>query len=767
MVNRISKTMWRGASFGALAALAALAAACGGDEGGNNQCVADPDCVGCVAEGACCEFSINCAGGSICNLPTEDLYDSSKPEKVCVRVICQRDSDCSDGKTCSLEKVCKPPVCQTDGDCGGGLTCQSGTCGAPPSTADVASCEVVTRDTAVRQGTTVPLTALARNRNGAILPGIAFEWTSSAPSKVSVSGAVATGGAEDGSATLTAKVGASISCARQVNINNYATLAQGKGRVVVVTDGDGLPVADAQVMIEAGSSIDTDTDATGAATFDLAGAIQSVTVMKNGFQLVSVLEPGTNDIFVPLPRLVDPTIAGGFRGALDVSATKKADIKLGIAGPAIPQNLLDFELTSLLGDTVPTTINEPQLSLDDTFDLPGGLVAGLGNKTFTADGDGLRCQGRTPGPGQLGCYLVRTPAGPSAGWALGGQLKLSEVTSIANELTNIIGGDGPIPIGEILTKVLPLFRGLNHALTASVFTNEVPKVNKEGQTGDCSNPNLENYDAKCQANFAQYDEVDMALSQKLNVFSTVTIPRLPNLPGEANRCVGGAVLLSGASLPGRGLVPLGLAAAVDTVNALEMADCRVAGVKKPFGPESADLEDGQLALSTAPPHSGIEGSQLFTLAVAIDPESIASDVAGFQASALVHRVDRFSERITVPGQFLAFPRGSVNKAAASVALTEAVAGATLTRVSLQADGKRWLVYAPSSASRLSLPGVAAGREILANVDTAYVLAMGMDGQFSNVWQFGSGKTLDRLLDTVTAFVVQQCAEDETAPCRIQ
>ncbi|MCB9651052.1 MAG: hypothetical protein H6730_31345 [Deltaproteobacteria bacterium] len=757
---------------GFLGFVAGAGIACGsGDVGNNNsgECATKPEGASVAQDGECCWFSINCQPGSICNTTDEaDFYDPNETANVCIRVICTADADCDQGETCSPEKLCRPPVCQSDTQCPAGQTCQSGSCNPAITTDQVASCEVVTRSTSVREGGKVSLAAVAKNTNGAVLPGIPFEWTSDNTGAVSISGTDAVGGTEQGSASVSAKPEgrADLTCARPVSITNFPNVAQGDVRVVVVADDSGAAVADAQVILMAGGANNANTTADGVATFTGVGAVDSVTVIKAGWQYFTVVQPGTNDIYIPLPRKTDATKAGGFRGVIDISATKKADIKLGLAGPAIPNNLLDFGLETLVGDFVPTEIDAPELGLEDTIDLPGGLVLGLSNKTFTSDQ--LRCQGVTPGTGELGCFLTQTPAGPSAGWALAGQLKLAQVTSIANELSGAIGGGGSdLPIGDILTAVLPLLRGLNHGILASVFTEEFAKVNKDGQAGDCTDPGLEGYDDKCRGDFSKYSRNDIAASASLNVLSKVSVPRLPDLPG-LGRCAQGAVLLSGAALEGRGLVPLGLTAGIDTLADTETPDCVIAGVEKPFGENSETLNDGEMPLSMAPPHSGIEGSQLFLLAVALDPDNIAADTNGnFQLSALIKRVDTVGETVNMGGAFPKFPEATISKGAATVAFDAAtISGATLTRTELQAGGNTWLVYAPATAANVALPDVAEGRAVLGAVNDGFVLSMGMDGTYADMWSFGSGKTLDRLPQTITSFVVQQCTDTAGHPCEV-
>lgn len=748
--------------------------ACGGNGGDTppDECLANPDCASCVADGACCQYSINCQAGSICNQPTEDLYDATKDMNICIKVVCQSDADCESGKKCSLEKICKPPTCQTNSECSGGQLCLDGQCTAAPNVSDVASCEVVTPAGAIRQGATVTLSAVAKNANGKVLSGIPFTWASGATNRVSVAGNVGTGGTEQGVAVLSAKpTGSNIDCARPVSITNFPNVPAGSARVVVVADDLGTPVVGASVSMSAGGDLTGTTDANGSATFTVPGAVASVTVVQAGYQLVSVVSPGTNDLFIPLPRLPDVTKAGGIHGAIDLASTRKADIQLGLAGPAIPSNLLNFgteTFTNLIGDFVPTVIMAPELGLDDAepIDLPGGLVLGLGNKRFTADA--ARCQGLTPSATELGCYLTRLPAGSSAVWSLAGQLKLSDVTSIANELSGAIGGEGDLPIGDILTAVLPLLRSLNHGLIASVFTTEHPKVNKAGQTGNCADPNLVDYDDKCGGDASKYPENSLAASQKLGILSKVAIPNLPALPGAGSRCAAGAVLLAGAAVPGRGLVPLGLTAGVDTLEMTETANCKVAGTEKPFGPTSPDLPEGQMPLSMAPPHSGIEGSDVFLLLVALDPDSIGGDT-GVQLSALVRRPtnNQVGETETFSGEFLTFPEGTLNKAGASFAYTAGLTGATMSRIQVGTGERSWYIYAPASANSVTLPDVAEGRALLATSNGAYIMTMKMDGQYNELWQFGSGKTLDQVFDTIQGFVLQECNATAGTPCQIQ
>lgn len=104
----------------------------GVEDAGPAGCTTAPDCASCAADGECCWFSLNCQPGSICNTPDESLYDPTKPEQVCLRVVCTSDAECDPGEQCTLEGLCRPRVCQADDECPSGELCIGGACGAPP-----------------------------------------------------------------------------------------------------------------------------------------------------------------------------------------------------------------------------------------------------------------------------------------------------------------------------------------------------------------------------------------------------------------------------------------------------------------------------------------------------------------------------------------------------------------------------------------------------------------------------------------------------------
>ncbi|MCC7384990.1 MAG: hypothetical protein IT384_24305 [Deltaproteobacteria bacterium] len=761
-------------------ALVAVMSACS-EDAVNDAC--DPNCTGCCATYDAttnpnppkCTFSINCAPGAICNLATEDLYDTGKPADVCIKVVCAGDSECTAPKTCSLERICEAPVCQTDDECSGSNLCLGGACQPAPNASDVASCTVVTPSGAIRQGATMTLTAVAKNGNGAILPSIRYVWASSAPDSVSIADDVATGGATSGPATVTAKVlgKESVTCDRNVTLNNFANLTAGQARVVLVADDDGSPVDGATVtVIGGGDPAPQTTGADGSALFaSINGAVTSITVVKQGWQYVSVLSPPA-DTFIPLPRIADKTRAGGFRGSIDISAATKGDVKIGIAGPSLPTNLLDFDFTSLIGDFIDTTIDAPELGLNNEMvSLPGGVVFALGSKKFTDDSGttNMRCQGKGPTDTELGCYVARAPKGPAAAWALAGRLTLASVSKVAGALSSAFGGSGgEVNIGDILTKVLPLFRTLNHAANPGLVITEFAKVNVPGKTGNCADPNLANYDDNCIGDFSKYQPITLAADQTLAIDSAVAIPTLPAKP--TGGFAGQVVVISAAITEGRGIIPLGLTAGVDVLDT-ETADGKIAGVEKPFGERSEKLADGKVPLTMSPPHGGLEGSKVALIAISLDADSLSGGGSGTQFSGLVRFVDRVGAEANFgSAAFLTFPAGTFDIASAAFTPQGTVAGATVMRLELGNGDKTWLIYAPAG-SAIAVPNVAAARtEILGAGTDAFIQAVRGDATYADVFTFGSGKNLNRALELIQAFAVQECktvADAPDSPCKIQ
>jgi len=226
------------------------------------------------------------------------------------------------------------------------------------------------------------------------------------------------------------------------------------------------------------------------------------------------------------------------------------------------------------------------------------------------------------------------------------------------------------------------------------------------------------------------------------------------------------VVLSAAITGSRGLVPLGLTAGLDTTAATQTADGKINGVDKPFGQFSTKLMDGQVPLTTAVPHSGIEGSKLALVGIALDPNSLGGD-GGIQLSGLVRYVDSFGDAGFGSAAFLTFPSGTFSVANASFT-GMLPAGASVTRVEISNGDKTWLVYAPASMGTITLPNVMQARtDLLSSAPEVFLQLVRSTTSFADVFTFGSGKNLDKAIELIEGFVIQECTAAATAACKIQ
>lgn len=712
------------------------------DAGQSDACVFDdpagPDCISCQGDGECCVFSINCPAGSICNVNDDQLYDPSRPDNICIRVVCAADGDCEGGKVCTLERMCRKPACQTDAECGPGERCLGGACETPQAT--VVSCEVTGHDTVIAEGGTWPLEAVARDAGGEVLPHVAFQWSSSEPDRVSASGAVATGGSEGGAALLTASAG-NVACSGALRIINFLPPPSGSVRVVAVEHRRGVPIDAALVMIEGTPSFTGTTSADGSVIAPV-GQISSVSISAPGYATVVVLSPGASQIVVPLPRY-DPTRAGGVRGAVDISSSRRSDIQLGLVGQSFSQDILTLGRQPLLGaDRIQSVIDAPELGFDqEEVELPGGFMMGLGTKRFTAGPE--RCFGAAPGSDELGCFVVRTDEGHRGLWTLSGQLKLSRITSIANELSQALAGEGAGPLAYLLTDVI---RQLHHGVAASIETTGVPKVAVPGSGADCSNPQTPDYLSVCVPDFPSWPPVDLAASHDQSVFSTVDVPQLP---AAGAGCSKGITLIGMTDLGSRGLVPLGFGSASDLADDFDPPDCVVAGRERPYGDTSPDLQDGQVALITAPRHDGLEEGDLLLVAIALDP--YADSAARFQRSVRLERPSRFEESMSVAGPFLALPDGIVDPV--NDRITGITAQGDFLRAELYGPAGAALVYAPVGATTIQLP--ASVGAILSSLSLSLLGTAETSVPYDALFDLHGSTRPDRSASFLEAFAIQE------------
>lgn len=724
----------------------------GDRDGGAPLCETDPDCDSCAVDGQCCFFSINCVPGSICNVPGDVFYDPTRPDDVCIRVVCTNDDDCEGDRICSLEGVCADPVCQRDEDCPSAEVCRGGAC-VPPQNASVTSCRVLQTNAVVRTGGSAALHAIAYDSADVPVPGVTFAYASNEPSMVSIVGADAIGESVTGTATVTAQFG-NVACAGAVQVTNHGPLSGQEIRIVAIDARTQAPIAGAEVTLVAGGPMVQTTDSRGAAIF-LQGIIapSSVTVAAPGHAVVTMMAPSVTDVVIPLPP-VAYTMAAGFRGNVDLSAARPGDIAIGIVSPSLSDDVLAFGRTRLSGEVLPIPIRAPQLGLDGVYDMPTGFGMAVGSQQLTAPPE--RCFGAPVGADELGCFLARGRFGFGAGWTLSGRLRLSQITSIANELAGVLEGD-PVP-PELIVDFARIARQLNHGVEPALRFEPTPNVNTANGSGDCSNPNLPSYADNCRPDYASFTPADIAASQSQRVHTVVSVPNLPTTFGNA--CMDAVTVVAATRLGGRGIVPLGLGAGMDRRSEQDVPDCVVAGIDEPFGPSSAATAEGTVALSSAPRHTGLEDGELLLLAVARDA---AFDRLGH--SGIVRRVASLATTAAVPGAFLTPPRATVDTTAASVAY--ATSQGDFTRTELFGAGSAWLVYAPDGMRSYTLPDVAAGRAILADLRGAIAGSVQTTHHYGALFELGARTRIHQSVDYADAFVTDECELGATSGCTLR
>ena len=677
---------------------------------GGGTCQTDPDCASCAPDGQCCYFSINCQPGSICNTPDDNYYDPTKPQDVCVRVICTDDTDCDPNESCGLTGLCEPNACQNDVDCPAGTICIGGACRAPRPTSLATQCDVVSRRIVLTSQVSARAEAVVRDVEDRALAEMQVTWRSSNPAVATVGpdGQV-TAGTQNGQAELQAEV-AGIACSGAVQIYTLEPINRSTVRVTAVWSDDGAAVDAASVTVLSGQRLEGRTNAEGTVSFQSANPAESVTVQADPTH-VTVLQPGTRDIVISVPRPTWPQ-AGGLQGAVGVSSIERADVWMGQVGAAMRSQIADVGRWPLFTQELfETHINAPELGLDDVVDMSGSMLWGLGTRNFSENPE--RCGAAMVGPDDVGCYTVTIPKGVQAAWTLTGALKLSEVTGFANELSGVLSGD--VPGEQGLMGFVQLGRKLTHGVDPYVRITHAARVPTSPST-DCSDPLFAGYLRQCRPDYESFSSHHLELGASQDILSVVALPTLPTL--SAQGCASYASVTLAADLGPRGLVPLGIGGALDSEDETTPGDCQVAGASTPFGPQSSPLNDGEIALSAAPLHNGLEGYPLRLIAVA----SLPGDEDTVARSLLIRSLPSVPTRLNVLAQaaFPAPPEGALDAANRRVSVQ--AGSADFVRLELTQGRRLWVVHAPNAQS-IELPDVPVPQAIMQNADAFIITAL--------------------------------------------
>ncbi|HUB07921.1 MAG TPA: Ig-like domain-containing protein, partial [Myxococcales bacterium] len=741
------------------------------------------------------------------------------PNTNCCTFICQTAADCGgqfdQGDPCKTSPlgcvcdglVCKSKQCSADGECASTQVCKGGTCQTADAASSVTSIVVEPNPAILHAGATQQFTATTLGASGAVIlaPG-SITWSISGAGAAGSSFSATTNGlltvgttgsAAFGDTTITATVGS-------VTGTAVATVytAPASGTQVTVLDSDtNVPVTDATVEF---------TDATGAAISGASATSGSalgvytlpatpanavmLSVFEPKYQYVSMFLPSggfsSNDLVVLLAQDV-PTVTvsgssatgpqpvvGGYTGdfqqepgILDPNngepAAAKGDIHVGIAGTAVPQDLLDISLSALLGPSHTVVIN---IGGTHPVPLPQGIELGFGTTYFACSYDGLgaaggcgvcsggnttNCMNPTDtetDPTQADWANSVFACGNRSAWGLGGGVPFSSISGLLGSI-----GTSNVDVGSLLAALLPDFSSFNSGVLFQVpYTESAPVP--ASQVVDSCTPGTNFTDSTPIPNPASLNShVSLALNTPLALQTTVTLPALPKVSGT---CQTTALVLGGAIEPGFGLLPLGLSAgSIDDQNNNPSSNCETYDTGNP--PKA----NGTVVMSMAPEHEGVERDQYGVIALSLDVGSLSGSSSGPTAiSGLVYTAPSLPY-----GSSVAFSAGSFPPYAQAATYdvstrtytndttTSGVSAAAWMRLRFQdSQGREWITYFPTATPSFVLPTPPAS---LPDVSATGGTANGAEAQlvltgslsYSEFFDFTNGAQAESLISQMTGF----------------
>ncbi|MCA2982015.1 MAG: hypothetical protein INH41_07895 [Myxococcaceae bacterium] len=548
--------------------------------------------------------------------------------------FCATDTSC----VCDFTEAggeCKPKLCSADSDCGSSLVCRSGQCVAAPLASTVTRCQVTPDFVVAKAGSKMRFWVSAWAGQEPVVIKDGATWTAPAMSPFSAPmpatgtsaeftvGTVATADPMGVSAVQAAFGG--VNCTAKAIV--VAAPASG-GAVVAIDELSGRPISGARVVVSdaTGAVIaqpsDVSTNDSGLGTFTFGTATSyTVSVFHRDFTYVTVAnyEPsGANaNVLLVAMRRNQVTKYGGFRGTFD-GYPMNPNIKAGVGGMSLAGAITNLNLTQLLGPSRSTRIKLGS-TIDMMVDVPDGafLVFSETNKNTLA---GLGLNGScTDMAGNADEAKIRAgTCGTRAAWAFSGELTIGDLSPLLGAFQ---GGLDNINVGALLGQIQPLIRRLNSSIVRDIqFDLRDAPCKDSAETA----PN-------CTKGY-KYDDTS-GFTQRNLKWANVPLgfgfalksARMPTYRGAA---ADGALALTGVTVPGRGVIPLGLGAAVNTATPKDdILD------KQETLPAA-----GLIPVRSAPSHSGTEGSEYGIIVAALSASALNDASAQTGASALFVRV---------------------------------------------------------------------------------------------------------------------------------
>jgi hypothetical protein len=193
-------------------------------------------------------------------------------------------------------------------------------------------------------------------------------------------------------------------------------------------------------------------------------------------------------------------------------------------------------------------------------------------------------------------------------------------------------------VSQVLAQSIPLLRRFQSSVSRDVQFRLLPTPGASNGTPD--------FQDTTHFTVVDHDFQQLPLGFQFAV-------RVPSLPRYRGTFLDGAFVLGAASVPGRGLVPLGLGIAVNVEPADPNTDVQ-AGLPAP----------GLVSVRMAPTHHGLEGSAYRLLVLATSNTALNDASAGTASSTLVRSVaglsfdPKGSAPISISGGFLPIPDGA-------------------------------------------------------------------------------------------------------------
>jgi hypothetical protein len=641
-----------------LALLAGLAAgafvlgACGssdpGADGGTDAGTCDPRTEECE-----CIEDEQCPGDGLffCNTSTFTCQPACRTKADCTAAV-RGDfalSYCEGNLGCVCDEgTCVASLCSADVDCGANNACRNGSCVAFPSAASATRCQISPDYAMVKEGHKAQFWVSFWAGNEPLVLKDGMTWSAATDR---VSAPMAQGntaeftGLTAGDANQAVKVTAgSAECFATVRTLS-ATVTSTDVRVTVVNELTGRPIEGATVLLShptTGAAIGSaaQTAANGSVSIDFGGAANvTATAFHNDFSYVSVVNVPTGtgssrDLLIATRRnQVDKY--GGYKGTF-TNVPTTPNVHAGIAGMSIPGAVTDLSVTQLLGHTVPTDVKIGSAIDQKGVPLPAGVYLHFSEQGIkeqvSAQGVAGVCTDAQGNPKEAA--IKAGECGTRTAWALAGDVPLGDLPIDA-----VTGGLDNIDFGKVLSRVVPIFRRFSSSVRRDVEFTLVPVANPE-------DPNFSDTSHFTPGVNHEFGQMPLGFNFAVKV---------PDLPQFRNSFADGVLLLGGADVKGRGVVPLGLGAGVNTA---EPKDAKV--------DEQSPLKAGQIQMRMAPTHHGLEGSQYGITALAVSLQSVNDASAGLAVSAIYHRLaenrlvfdPKGETPVELAGSFINYPEGA-------------------------------------------------------------------------------------------------------------